>query len=85
VHKLLDKGYETHLLKAVLAQVETRRFDTVIEYAYNHFLDVVQKVRQLPSASSSSENNSINTSLVAPDVMELCKQFVDAIDSIKDA
>ena len=101
INKLLDKGYEPNLLKVVLQQVETRRFDTVIEYAYNHFLDVVKQVRQLTpppsssaavgsmsssSSSSSSGSDSSNmTTHIPVEVMELCKQFVEAIEAIKDA
>jgi len=104
INKLLDKGYEPNLLKVVLQQVETRRFDTVIEYAYNHFLDVVKQVRQLTpspsssaavgsmsssssssSSSSGSDSSSTTTTHIPAEVMELCKQFVEAIEAIKDA
>eukprot|EP00601_Ochromonadales_sp_CCMP2298_P020205 CAMPEP_0173316250 /NCGR_PEP_ID=MMETSP1143-20121109/26398_1 /TAXON_ID=483371 /ORGANISM="non described non described, Strain CCMP2298" /LENGTH=245 /DNA_ID=CAMNT_0014259165 /DNA_START=18 /DNA_END=755 /DNA_ORIENTATION=- len=49
--RLIERGYERHLFKAVQQPIAERRFDALLEYTYNHLLDVVGAVPELAQSA----------------------------------
>ena len=93
VTALLGKGYETNLLNAVQSQVSATRFDAVLEYAYNRFLDLTQSQKQIlqPIGGGVVTNGASiaatmqTTTTIADDVLALLNDFVDCVQAIKSA
>lgn len=90
VDTLLQKGYETNLLRSVREQVAARRFDSLLEFAYSHFRDVVGADQpQLDAEVETNGERSVATSAnivnLPEDLLSLCKEFLSCVDAIKAA
>lgn len=92
VDELLDKGYETNLLRPVREQVAARRFDSLLEFATAHFRDAVsanQPELEVEVEANGARNGtetvatSANITALPPDLLQLCKEFLACVEAIK--
>ncbi len=91
VNKLLDQKYEENLLKLVRDQVQARKLDAGLEFAYKHCQDVLSSTDDhaaangAPAATNGRHDGHPRAcvSQLPEDIRNLCKDFVKAVDELK--
>lgn len=68
---LVSLSYETYIMNEALKQIELRRFDTVLEFVFNHLSDILED-HSLPKRTD-----------VSVDILQYCKAFVGAMKELK--
>lgn len=87
--QLSERGCEQHLLQSVKEVINSRRLDSILEYAYRHFQETLKVGDPQLFAEPSSDPYKVTVACttkignLSPDVIFLCKKFVELIDAIK--